>query len=117
MSIAVHIELGSWAALSELATPVRFAVFVDEQNVPAALELDEWDASSLHALARNALGQVVGTALLRALLDAARAWGMKAVELSAQTHAVPFYGRAGFAVLGVPYMEAGSAHVRMRLVL
>lgn len=136
---AFAIELGDWDPLREIATPIRFAVFVQEQQVPAEIEIDDWDAQSLHAIARDvggvavgtgrllpdghigrmavlasARGTGVGTALLRALLNAARARGMTVVELSAQTHAVPFYVREGFAAYGDEYMDAGIPHRMMR---
>jgi predicted GNAT family N-acyltransferase len=136
----LRIELGDWAALRERAQPVRFAVFVEEQKVPAEMELDEHDAVSLHALAVDAAGTVLGTgrllpdghigrmavlrlargagvgsALLRALLQAARDRGDREVLLSAQTHAIPFYERFGFVVDGKEYDDAGIPHRQMRL--
>jgi hypothetical protein len=45
------------------AGPIRFEVFVEEQKVPAEMELDEFDALSCHALAL-ADGQPVGTGRL-----------------------------------------------------
>jgi len=136
----LRIELGDWAALRERAQPVRFAVFVEEQRVPAEMELDEHDAVSLHALAVDAAGTVLGTgrllpdghigrmavlrqargagvgsALLRALLQAARDRGDREVLLGAQTHAIPFYERFGFVVDGKEYDDAGIPHRQMRL--
>ena len=138
----IDIELGDWTALRDAATPIRFAVFVEEQKVPADIELDDWDARSLHAIARNpaglavgtgrllpdghigrmavlasARGTGVGTALLRALMNAARERAMGKVELSAQTHAVPFYQREGFVLFGDEYLDAGIPHVDMRRML
>ena len=123
------------------AEPVRRAVFVDEQKVPAEMELDEFDPPSLHALAfdgegrvlgtgrllpdghigrmavlRQARGTGVGSALLQALMQAARARGDREVVLSAQTHAVPFYERFGFVAEGEQYDDAGIPHRMMRLV-
>jgi predicted GNAT family N-acyltransferase len=139
MAEAMRIELGDWAALREAASRIRFDVFVEEQKVPAEIELDDWDAKSLHALAYDAAGTVVGTgrllpdghigrmavlanargtgvgtALLTALMQAARERGDRDVVLSAQTHAVAFYARLGFAVEGTIYQEAGIDHVDMR---
>lgn len=140
----VELEIDSWSAVREQALPIRFAVFVDEQQVPPELEVDEWDERCLHVIARNAAHQAVGTArllpqppigkigrmavlasmrgqgiggaMLQALLQAARAKGLNALELNAQLHAVPFYQRAGFAVAAPAHEEAGIAHVQMRLV-
>ncbi len=135
----VCIELGDWAAMRARAEPVRFEVFVEEQKVPAEIELDEFDAVSLHALALDAGGNVLGTgrllpdghigrmavracargrgvgaALLRALMDAARRRGDREVVLSAQTHAIPFYERFGFVAEGEEYDDAGIPHRLMR---
>jgi len=46
---------------AEAARQIRFAVFVDEQNVPAELELDEIDATAVHVLAYDEHGQPCGT--------------------------------------------------------
>ena len=137
---AIEVRLGAWIDLREEAAPIRYAVFVDEQKVPAEIELDDRDALSLHALALDAQGRVlgtgrllpdghigrmavlqsargqgVGTALLRALLQAARARGDREVVLSAQTHAMPFYEKAGFIAEGDEYDDAGIPHRQMRL--
>jgi len=39
--------------------------------------------------------------------------GMKRVVLNAQTHAVPFYARHGFAACGDEFMEGSIPHVAM----
>ena len=44
------VRLGSWAELRALAAPLRQAVFVDEQRVPADMEWDEYDPLSVHAV-------------------------------------------------------------------
>ncbi len=133
------IELGDWERLRAEVLPIRFAVFVDEQKVPADLEVDEWDARSLHAVARDAerravgtarllpdghIGRVavlrgargagVGAALVQRMVQAARAGGHADVVLSAQTHAIDFYRRLGFREEGAPYDDAGIPHITMR---
>jgi predicted GNAT family N-acyltransferase len=135
----VRVELGDWEQLRPLAAPLRFAVFVDEQKVPAEIEIDEWDARSVHAIALDPAGEVVGTgrllpdghigrmavaprargsgvgsALLSALMDEARRRGHREAVLSAQTHAVAFYQRHGYVVESAEYMDAGIPHVDMR---
>lgn len=60
----IHIELLAWDLARELAAPIRFRVFVDEQRVPMEIELDDHDAGSLHAIARDAAATVVGTGRL-----------------------------------------------------
>lgn len=51
-------------ALMDQVFAVRRAVFVEEQGVPAELEWDELDATSLHLLARDDEGRPLGTARL-----------------------------------------------------
>ncbi len=141
MAEPLRIELGDWTSMRARAVPVRHTVFVEEQKVPAEIELDEFDPSSLHALAfgpdesvlgtgrllpdghigrmavlRQARGAGVGAALLRALMQAARARGDREVMLSAQTHAIPFYERFGFVAEGEQYDDAGIPHRAMRRV-
>jgi len=133
------IKLGDWNTLSADAKLIRFEVFVQEQNVPAELEMDNMDAVCLHAVAYDEAGTPVGTGrllpdghigrmavrkpgrgkgiggeLLRALMAQARARGDKAVVLSAQTHAAPFYERHGFSIDGEEFFEAGIPHINMQ---
>lgn len=129
------------AALPELRA-VRETVFVQEQQVPLALEWDALDPQCRHVLARDAHGQAVGTArltperkigrmavlhewrnagvgaaLLQALLRVARSDGWREVSLHAQASAIDFYLRHGFEPIGARFMEAGIEHQSMRLVL
>ncbi|MCC7596030.1 GNAT family N-acetyltransferase [Janthinobacterium sp. FW305-129] len=134
------IRLGDWATLGQDATAIRFEVFVDEQKVPAEIELDDMDAVCLHAVAYDDAGNAIGTgrllpdghigrmavrqpgrgtgvggAILTLLMDKARERGDAAVVLNAQTVAAPFYARHGFVQQGEQFEEAGIAHVEMRL--
>ena len=123
---------------------VRFAVFVDEQAVPAELEMDERDAACFHVLAKDAAGLAVGTgridlddggrvgrmAVLRpwrscgvgsqiiaALHAHARSHGCRRVWCHAQVAARRFYERAGYVARGNTFQEAGIEHVTMHCVL
>ena len=60
----MDIQLMDWESARVEASPIRFAVFVAEQGVPAEIELDEHDAHCIHAIARDAQGHAVGTARL-----------------------------------------------------
>lgn len=138
----VRIELGAWDELANEATPIRHAVFVQEQGVPVDIELDEWDPVSLHAIARDGDGRAIGTgrllpdghigrmavlrtargsgagtAILLALMDAARERGHREVVLNAQTHAASFYRRLGFVEEGDVFDDAGIPHIAMRCAL
>ncbi|MEU2555586.1 MULTISPECIES: GNAT family N-acetyltransferase [unclassified Streptomyces] len=69
------------------------------------------------AVARQARGLGVGAALVRAVEEAARARGLAAVDLHAQTHALGFYERLGYEAYGPEFPDAGIAHRAMRRVL
>ncbi|CAD5366204.1 4-hydroxybenzoyl-CoA thioesterase [Rubrivivax sp. A210] len=56
----VTLQLGDWAALGAQISPVRQAVLVDEQGLPAQLAGDESDVPALHLLALNRMGAAVG---------------------------------------------------------
>lgn len=132
------LRFGDWAAMQADAKPIRLEVFVQEQNVPADLEMDERDAVCLHAVAydgagqpqgtgrllpdghigrmavlRKARGAGVGGAILKGLMDKARERGDRRVVLSAQTHAAAFYLAHGFAKAGDVFYEAGIPHIEM----
>lgn len=131
-----------WTDAADALRAVRHAVFVVEQQVPESLEWDAADATSLHALAVDAAdepigcarllpdghigrvavlapwrGRGVGAALLRRLVDAARAQGSVRVILNAQVAAMPFYARYGFVARGNVFDEAGIAHCAMERAL
>ena len=137
-----ELRCGDWATLERDATALRMAVFVQEQGIDAAIEIDEQDAAALHAVAYNRLGLPIATgrllpahggvarigrmavertmrgqrwgrAVLDALVQAARQRGDRAVLLHAQRSAETFYLRAGFAPEGAPFEEAGIAHITM----
>jgi len=60
----VELRVGDWATLGRDATQLRMAVFVQEQGIDPAIELDEHDATAVHAVAYNLLGQAVATGRL-----------------------------------------------------
>lgn len=64
-----------------------------------------------------ARGLGVGAALVGAIEDAARERGLAAVDLHAQTHALGFYERLGYAAYGAEFLDAGIPHLAMRRVL
>ncbi|MFF3843912.1 GNAT family N-acetyltransferase [Streptomyces sp. NPDC002328] len=69
------------------------------------------------AVAKEARGLGVGAALVRGIEDAARARGLTAVDLHAQTHALEFYERLGYEPYGPEFPDAGIPHRAMRRVL
>lgn len=130
----VRIRLVDWNGAKSRAAVIRIAVFVQEQGVPEALEWDEFDSPSCHALAeiqdrcigtgrllpdghlgRLAVlphwrGQGVGTAILTALLAEAQRLNLPLVQLHAQCQAEGFYQRHGFVAKGPVFDEAGIPH-------
>ena len=133
------VALMSWSEARADAAPIRFKVFVEEQGVPAAIELDEHDSSCMHALARDDAGRAVATGrllqdghigrmavlrewrgkgvggeILERLVEAARGRGLRQVVLSAQSYVLDFYLAHGFQAEGEEYMEAGIKHRLMR---
>jgi len=124
---------------------LRHIVFVEEQNVPVELEIDEHDETdAIHflgawsgedaAAARMIItgdtakigrlvvlkpyrGKQLGHKMMQAMLD--HAWQnptVTQVVLDAQTYALPFYERLGFEPVGEEFMDAGIPHLRMRIV-
>ncbi|MFF0788475.1 GNAT family N-acetyltransferase [Streptomyces spiralis] len=69
------------------------------------------------AVTQEARGLGVGAALVRAIEDAARARGLAAVDLHAQTHALGFYERLGYEAYGPEFPDAGIPHRAMRRAL
>jgi predicted GNAT family N-acyltransferase len=139
--MAIAIQPAQWDRDAELLLAIRRRVFIEEQAVPEALELDGEDAFAQHWLARcdgepvgtarmlrdGHIGRVatlppwrgrgVGAALLAAAIAQARAADLREVHLDAQTHALPFYQRHGFSAYGPEFMDAGIPHRSMRLLL
>lgn len=123
---------------------VREEVFIVEQHVPVADEWDELDALSQHFLVRDLAGAPIGTgrlvppqadaqawigrmavvkpwrgrrvgeAILHALVDRARTLGYPSLAMRAQSQAMPFYARFGFAAYGDEFLECEIAHRHMR---
>jgi len=69
------------------------------------------------AVTKAARGLGIGAALVGAIEDAARARGLTAVDLHAQTHATGFYERLGYVTYGSEFPDAGIPHRAMRRVL
>jgi predicted GNAT family N-acyltransferase len=134
-----RVEPASWEADLDDLRAVREQVFLIEQNVAPEDEWDALDAKSRHAIARDRDGRPIGTgrltpehtigrvavlagwrgkgvgeAVMRLLLEQAQALGYPAIELHAQTHAIPFYTRLGFEAYGDEFDECGIAHRMMR---
>ena len=138
----VQVRLAEDEAARRLCLRLRWTVFVEEQNVPPSLEVDEHDSSdAVHALALldgvpvgtgrfvfvqpglarigrmavldDARGKGLGRALLRFLEQEARRRGARRFTLNAQVSARRFYEKAGYEAVGEVFDDADIPHVRM----
>lgn len=124
---------------------LRRTVFIEEQGVAEADEIDDQDEAAIHLLATDdgrplgsarllvmgdtvkvgrvcvlapARGTGLGAALMRAAVEQARTIpGVTHVKLGAQTHALGFYERLGFRHYGDIFDDAGIPHRMMVLDL
>ncbi|MGH7907797.1 MAG: GNAT family N-acetyltransferase [Candidatus Binataceae bacterium] len=123
---------------------IRRRVFIEEQGVPEAIEMDADDARAVHVLASCAAtpvgcarimpdgervkigrmavikewrGRGAGGRILEFVLDYARSLGYQRAVLNAQLNAIRFYSKYGFTPNSEIFDEAGIPHRRMELVL
>lgn len=124
---------------------LRRVVFIEEQGVSQADEVDGLDDQAVHLLARDGerpvgtarmlvkgtvgkIGRVcvlpavrgtgLGAALILAALDELRRHpGVTEAYLGSQSHATGFYEKLGFAVEGEEFLDAGIPHRHMRRAL
>ncbi|WP_444667593.1 GNAT family N-acetyltransferase [Cereibacter changlensis] len=136
--IAVTTDIAACRAL-------RRTVFIEEQGVPEADEIDDLDGEAIHLLAevegrpvgsarllvRGETGKIgrvcvlaeqrgtgLGAALIRAAVaELRRIPGVRQARLGAQTHALGFYEKLGFTALSPEYIDAGIPHRDMVLAL
>jgi len=134
-------RVSSQAELVQVFT-IRIHVFVQEQGVPAAVELDSDDQRAIHFLATvsgRAVGTArvvmkhgnakigrmavlksyrrkgVGAALLKRAILAAKRLHARRIYLHAQVSVTGFYERMGFRAIGKVFDEAGITHRKMIL--
>ena len=140
--MSLHISVTEDLASCHL---LRRFVFIEEQGVSEADELDDLDKSATHFLAtenelpigtarmringdtakigrvcviKSHRGTGLGAALIRAAVEEARKMsGVTTVKLGAQTHALGFYEKLGFEAQGPVYDDAGIEHRDMVLTL
>jgi predicted GNAT family N-acyltransferase len=124
---------------------LRRTVFIEEQGVSEADEVDDLDDQAIHLLVTDqgrpvgsarllVLGEIgkigrvcvlpalrgtgLGAALMRAAVAEFRKHpGVRKVKLGAQTHALGFYERLGFQAVGAEFLDAGIPHREMVLTL
>lgn len=122
------------------AYTVRKIVFVQEQQVPEELEIDEHDEASLHftgyendkpvaaarlrfvpgygkleriCVLKEKRGHSYGRQMIEQLEAAVRDYGYDKAKLNAQTQAEAFYEALGYVTISDKFMDAGIPHVTM----
>ena len=123
---------------------LRIEIFVKEQGVPEENEFDDYDLQVPHlvifsdgeavatgrnipygentvkigriAVKKEKRGLGLGEKIVKELLSKAKEDGAKTVKVGAQTHAVGFYEKCGFKLVGTPeYLEENIPHYDMYL--
>ncbi|OMP67074.1 GNAT family N-acetyltransferase [Domibacillus epiphyticus] len=126
----------------EDAFTVRTAVFIEEQNVPPELELDELEDEAVHfvlyddsnnpcgagrfrtvgeygkveriCVLKEVRGKGAGNIIMEAIEQhAAAIRGLTALKLNAQVQAIPFYEKRGYTVISEEFLDAGIVHKTM----
>ncbi|MDJ0652872.1 MAG: GNAT family N-acetyltransferase [Xanthomonadales bacterium] len=140
--ISFYVEPATWDFDRPELESIRTEVFIQEQGVSADEEWDEDDPLAVHFLARTSDGAGIGTArltrdgrvgrlavlpgwrgrgvgdaLLRTVIETGKSHQFVELRLAAQTQAVEFYSRHGFAPYGKVFEEAGISHRWMRMHL
>ena len=148
----VEIELGQKQMVSfdrakdgdkfDIAKQIRQKVFVEEQNVPAEIEIDSFDDEARHylmlvgdkavgtarmflvdpntvrigrlAILENYRKKGLGFELMQHIISEVKAKTVaKKIVINAQIHLISFYSKLGFSEVGKEYEEAGIMHVSM----
>lgn len=120
------------------ALAIRKEVFVEEQQVPVSIEIDDLENKTLHLVGyedaiavatariypmengkykvqRVAIRKAVrekkyGSILMQEIERHVRELGGKRLFLGAQNHAIGFYEKVGYTICGEEYEEAGIQH-------
>lgn len=122
---------------------LREAVFIKEQGAIADEEFDEYDKTALFILIlsggcpvatariaetpngfkigrivvdKNKRGSGYGALVVNTAVKKALELGADEVFVDAQNHAVPFYEKLGFKVIGSEIIDRGLVHTPMRIL-
>ncbi len=137
----IKITQTTWGEAEKELREVRTVVFIEEQLVTPKFEWDEIDARAVHLLAMlnhqpiaclriidyHKIGRMavlkdwrrngLGSLLLLEAINICQSQEMKTISLSAQTHAIGFYSKAGFKQISDEYCDVDIPHVDMQLTL
>ena len=125
----------------EDAIKIRRRVFVEEQDVPLHLELDEYDGKAVHFIAYDEdtpfgagrirviepnkgkvervcilpsyRGKKLGNLMMQCMEDYAISSGITQLKLNAQSKAIPFYEKRNYIITSPEFLEAGIPHRAM----
>lgn len=123
------------------AFTVRKKVFVEEQGVPLHLECDAEDSTATHfimyeddepvgaarlrsienntakiervCILQSQRGKKLGALLMKEMEKYAISIPKETLKLHAQSHAIPFYEKLGYAVTSPEFLDAGIPHRAM----
>lgn len=120
---------------------VRKTVFVEEQHVPAELEIDRYEKDAVHFVAYDQNNAVaagrfrvldgfakvervcvlkeyrktgLGKHLMQAIEKRASQLDLNGLKLNAQITAVEFYNKLEYEIISEEFMDAGIPHVTMK---
>lgn len=138
----MKVKVADTASAREGCFAIRRAVFIEEQGIPEAEEWDDCDATAVHflgcvdgrpaatarllvagetakigrvAVLAEHRGTGLGFSLMEHVVAHARRAGFRSAMLDAQTYAIGFYERLGFAAEGPEFDDgSGILHRRMR---
>lgn len=137
-------EIKFFDRLPEAAKNIRITVFVEEQGF--CNELDEIDSTAIHALLfrdgkavatarmfsenggksfkvgriavlKEFRGLDLGTEIVTAMINKAKALGAEKCDVSAQCRAKGFYEKLGFIAEGEEYLDEYCPHIHMEMSL
>lgn len=124
----------------QLAFTIRNIVFVKEQNVPAEMEIDEFEDESIHFICyddeqaigagrlrfidsygklericvlKSHRGKSYGKKIIEKMEDEISSKGYTKAKLHAQTHAKQFYEQLGYKTISSEFIDAGIPHIAM----
>lgn len=136
----MKISLAQTDAEREACYEVRRVVFIEEQDVSWEDERDAFDATARHflgeadgsavgtarvvgdgdsikigrvAVLQSHRGQGLGAKIMAAVVDDAKARGVREAKLESQLYAIPFYERFGFRAEGPEYDDGTGILHRM----
>ncbi|HEY4601937.1 MAG TPA: GNAT family N-acetyltransferase [Cerasibacillus sp.] len=122
------------------ALNIRKTVFVNEQQVPLSIEMDDHDEEAIHFIGylnevpilasrlrfvddygklericvlKEHRGKSFGQHVIHTMESTIKDHGYTRALLNAQEHAIGFYEKLGYRVKSKPFIDAGISHVTM----